>query len=142
MSTLLQLAGMNFDYIVIDSPPVFPVADALVLGAQTDGVVLCVKGAATARELVTRVRDKLLRANVRILGVVLNDLPADPSTSAEYRAYGGYYGEAQSRSAGVSSPSSSGASSASSSGSILSASSANSIAAAAESPAALPEPTA
>jgi capsular exopolysaccharide synthesis family protein len=93
MSTLLQAAAMNFDYIVIDSPPVFPVADALVLGAQTDGVVLCVKGGSTPRELVTRVRDKLARANVRILGVVLNDVPADPTTAAEYRAYGGYYAE-------------------------------------------------
>ena len=95
MSTLLQLAGMNFDYIVIDSPPVFPVADALVLGAQTDGVVLCVKGAATPRELVQRVRDKLLRANVRILGVVLNEVPLDSTTAAEYQAYGGYYDQAR-----------------------------------------------
>jgi Mrp family chromosome partitioning ATPase len=81
-----------------------------------------VKGAATARELVTRVRDKLLRANVRILGVVLNDLPADPSTSAEYRAYGGYYGDAASRSAVSSSPSSAGTAPVSSAGSASSAS--------------------
>ena len=58
MSRFLALAQMNFDYVVLDAPPVLPVADALVLGNQTDGVVLCVKGGETPREQVARVRDR------------------------------------------------------------------------------------
>lgn len=74
MGQLLQLSLLNFDYVVIDSPPVQAVADALILGSRTDGVVICVEGGRTPREHVIRVRDKLQRANVRILGVLINNL--------------------------------------------------------------------
>jgi Mrp family chromosome partitioning ATPase len=77
---------MNFDYVILDAPPVVPVADALVLGNQTDGVVLCVKGGETPRDQVVRVRDKLLRSNTRILGVVINGL------AEEKRGYADPYG--------------------------------------------------
>jgi len=87
MSRFLSLAQMNFDYVVLDAPPVVPVADALVLGNQTDGVVLCVKGGETPRDQVARVRDKLLRSNVRILGVVINALVEEKSGYADPYGY-------------------------------------------------------
>ena len=88
MTSFLEQAAMNFDYVVLDAPPVEPVADALLLGHQTDGVVLCVHGGKTPREHVQRVRDKLLRSNVRILGVLINNL----SDTAGALDYGVYYG--------------------------------------------------
>jgi capsular exopolysaccharide synthesis family protein len=93
MTTFLELARTNFDYVVLDAPPVAPVADPIVLGHQTDGVVLCVKGGETPREQVVRVRDKLLRSNVRILGVVLNALAEEPGLYGA-RYDDGYYAEA------------------------------------------------
>lgn len=90
MSRFLELARMNFDYVVLDAPPVMPVADAILLGYQTDGVVLCVKGGETPRDQVARVRDKLLRSNVRILGVLLNDVVEEGD---RYRRYDYYEGE-------------------------------------------------
>jgi capsular exopolysaccharide synthesis family protein len=90
MSRLLQLAQQHYDYVVIDSPPVQPVADALLIGVQTDGVVLTVKGGKTARDQVARVRDKLQRAGVRILGVLINNLAEDASDYVGRRYY--YYG--------------------------------------------------
>jgi capsular exopolysaccharide synthesis family protein len=94
MSRFLSLAQMNFDYVVLDAPPVMPVADALVLGNQTDGVVLCVKGGETPREQVARVRDKLHRSNVRILGVVINDLVEERHGYADQYGYeDGYPGQ-------------------------------------------------
>jgi Mrp family chromosome partitioning ATPase len=66
---------------------VIPVADALVLGNQTDGVVLCVKGGETPREQVARVRDKLHRSNVRVLGVVINALEEEKSGYADPYGY-------------------------------------------------------
>ncbi|MGH9366409.1 MAG: GumC family protein [Thermoanaerobaculia bacterium] len=94
MSRFLSLAQMNFDYVVLDAPPVIPVADALVLGNQTDGVVLCVKGGETPREQVARVRDKLHRSNVRILGVVINDLVEEKGGYADRYGYeDGYPGQ-------------------------------------------------
>ena len=86
MSKFLDLASMNFDFLVLDGPPVAPVADSLLLGDLTDGAVICVQGGRTPREHVARVRDRLLRSNVRILGVVVNNVE---ETGDEYgRRYG------------------------------------------------------
>jgi capsular exopolysaccharide synthesis family protein len=86
MRALLEFAGMNHDFVVIDAPPLFPVADALVLGPQTDGVVICVRWGHTAREMVARARDLLHRGRVAILGAVLNNV------AESFSAYGGAYG--------------------------------------------------
>jgi capsular exopolysaccharide synthesis family protein len=85
MEQLFQVQKGVFDHVVIDSPPVQAVADALILGNKADGVVLCVKGGATAREAVVRARDRLSRAGARVLGVLINNLPAPAG------GYGGYY---------------------------------------------------
>jgi capsular exopolysaccharide synthesis family protein len=86
MAALLRIAREKFDHIIIDTPPVSPISDALLLGSLADGVVLCVKAGRTPRDLVARVRDDIYRANVRILGVLLNNLEQDGSG-----AYGKYY---------------------------------------------------
>ena len=94
MTRFLELAAMNFDHVVLDAPPVQPVADAILLGHKCDGVVLCVKGGETPRDQVTRSRDKLLRSNVRILGVLITNLTEQPGDNAGKTAYDyGYYGE-------------------------------------------------
>ena len=49
----------------------------LLIGTQTDGAVICVRGGKTTREQVARVRDRLLWSNVRILGVLISNLPGD-----------------------------------------------------------------
>jgi polysaccharide biosynthesis transport protein len=102
MSGFLEMASVNFDYLVLDTPPVAPVADALVLGNQTDGVVLCVQGGKTPRDQVARVRDRLLLSNVRILGVVINNTTEHSRgyEHAEDRYYGdGGYGTGAAREA-------------------------------------------
>lgn len=88
MTSFLEYASKQFDFVVIDSPPVSAVADAIVMGNQVDGVVLGVEGGRTPREIVARVRDKLLRANVRILGVLINNLAEQ---SFDYGYYYHYY---------------------------------------------------
>jgi capsular exopolysaccharide synthesis family protein len=72
MRTLLQFAEMNFDYVLLDSPPLDSVADAMLIGAQTDGVVLCVEGGSTPRDRVRRICNRLRSGNVTILGVLIN----------------------------------------------------------------------
>lgn len=86
MKGFLENAKQNFDYIVIDAPPVGAVADAILLGHIADGTVLCVRGGHTAREHVNRVRDRMLRSDVRILGVLINNLEETASP------YGYHYG--------------------------------------------------
>ena len=90
MTRFLELSRLNFDFVVLDAPPVIPVADAILVGHQTDGVVLCVQGGQTPREQVLRARDKLLRSSVRVLGVLLNNVA---ETADEYQGYDYYAAE-------------------------------------------------
>ena len=92
MKKFLEFVSMNFDYVVLDTPPVSPISDALLLGNLTDGVVLTVKGGKTPREQIIRVRDKLLRANVKILGVLINNLVENAPGYGKYYSYGKEYG--------------------------------------------------
>lgn len=91
MTKFLNFASANFDHVVIDTPPVGAVADAIIIGNQCDGVVLIVKGGATPREQVIRTRDRLRRSNIRILGVLINQLEED---LIGYGKYYSYYGKA------------------------------------------------
>ena len=84
---LLMLAAA-YDFVVVDSPPVLPVTDALVLAREADAVVLVVKGHDTPREMVRRARDQLRQADARVLGLTVNDV--DLGWSDLY-AYGRYY---------------------------------------------------
>jgi succinoglycan biosynthesis transport protein ExoP len=83
MRQFLELAAANFDHVVIDTPPVLATSDVLVFGQHTDGVVLCVRAGVTPRDQVKRVRDKLLRGGIPILGVLLNGRKLD----ADYYEY-------------------------------------------------------
>jgi capsular exopolysaccharide synthesis family protein len=69
---LLSLLQEHYDHIVIDSPPVIHVADALIISPLVDGVVIVVKSGQTPREAVLRSKQALLDVNAKIFGVVLN----------------------------------------------------------------------
>jgi len=77
MVKFLEAARASADYVVVDSPPVNLVADALILSHMADGVALCVQGGVTPREQVLRARDSLRRAGANILGVLINAVPEE-----------------------------------------------------------------
>lgn len=86
MRELLQEAREIYDYVLIDLPPVLPVADALVLGAVVDGVVLVIDSGEVKVDLARDVKKQLQHAGANILGVVLNKV------RSEHHGYGyGYY---------------------------------------------------
>ena len=88
----------EYDFVILDSPPVLPVTDAVVLGRDADGVVLVVKGYDTPRELVRRARDQLLHANIHLLGAVVNNVDMHWGDHYFYsRYYGSYYGPGSNR---------------------------------------------
>ncbi len=84
MRRFLDDAVSRYDFVIVDTPPVLAVADPVVLGNLTGGVILCVHGGKTPRAAVIRARDELRRSNVRILGVLLNALK-DESGDVTYR---------------------------------------------------------
>jgi len=68
---MLQLRE-NYEYVVIDSAPVLPVSDSMVLSKLTDGVVIVANGSATPRQQVKNACARLEYARAKILGLVLN----------------------------------------------------------------------
>lgn len=93
----------RFKFVVIDSPPVMAATDAVILSAQTDGILLVVRSGETPKEAFTRTRDLLAAVKSRLLGVVLNAVDSSaPDYYYSYRyypyAYGYGYGEEVGRS--------------------------------------------
>ena len=92
MRDALEELRDEYDFVILDSPPVLPVTDAVVLGREVDGAVLVVKGHDTPRELLRRARDQLLQANVHLLGAVVNNVDLRWGDQYFYgRYYGSYY---------------------------------------------------
>ena len=93
-TALLGRLSQQFDRIIIDSPPVAAVSDALIIATQVDGAVLVVKAGKTTREAVQRAARSLGDVKARILGAILNDIDMQDSRyGGYYYAYGQYYGE-------------------------------------------------
>ena len=82
MRNFLESVKPAFDWIIIDSPPALPVADASVLGGLVDGVLFVVRANSTPAEASQRACKELRDAH--ILGVILN-------TADEAAGYGSYY---------------------------------------------------
>ena len=82
MSDLVQHAQAIFDVVIIDSPPVLAVTDAILAGKLSDGVLLCFRAGRVQREDAKACRDQLQLAGVRILGTLLNCY--QPATTSRY----------------------------------------------------------
>ena len=94
VATLLAELRGRYQKIIIDTPPVHAVSDALVLSRLSDAVVMVVKADHTRSGLVQLSLSKLVNAHARVVGVVLNDL--DLKNAERYGSYGYYQYYAQS----------------------------------------------
>jgi capsular exopolysaccharide synthesis family protein len=72
MTAFLEDMSSSFHFVILDAPPVLPMADARVLGAKADGVVLVVRAGRTSRNHLKRVCSVLESSGSRVLGAVLN----------------------------------------------------------------------
>ena len=71
MKTLLAEQSKNYDYIIIDGPPVLLVSDAKVLAGLVDATVLVINAAETSRGAAQRTIRELKEVNAKIVGCVL-----------------------------------------------------------------------
>jgi Mrp family chromosome partitioning ATPase len=86
--------------MVIDSPPIVPFADSLILGAEVDGVLMVVQGGKSPQEIVLRSMKLLDDVDAVILGVVLNNTKLQP-LDTYYQTYcQQYYQSAEGKAAG------------------------------------------
>jgi len=90
MQSVMQHLRNCYDFIVVDSPPVLAVTDAVVLARVVDGVVLVMKGHDSPREFIRRARSQLQHTGARLLGVVVNNVDHHWGDLDVYRRYTGY----------------------------------------------------
>jgi len=91
MRVVLERLGAGEDLLIFDSPPLQAVADAAILSSFLDSTILVVDASRGHKRAVRQAREALARADARVLGAVLNRVPAQArSEYADY--YGGVYG--------------------------------------------------
>jgi non-specific protein-tyrosine kinase len=76
MKDLLAELRSRCDIVLIDAPPVLPVADATLLATEADGVLLVARMGKLTRPQLGRALEALSRVHARILGFVANGVPA------------------------------------------------------------------
>ncbi len=82
---LLAKLKSEFDAVIIDSPPVTAVTDALIIAQHVNGVIVIARSDKTPMPALIRSRELLEGVSAPVMGVVLNDMSTDRS------GYGGYY---------------------------------------------------
>ncbi len=89
---LLRRLRAEFEYVLLDSPPLLTVSDSRILSTLTDAVVLVTRAYSTPFDLVRRARGLLYNSGARILGVALNSVSVHKQGTSGYGAYRYGYG--------------------------------------------------
>ena len=74
MPRLLDSLAREADVVLLDCPPVLPMADTLVVGRMAAGAVLVVEARRTPYPLIEQAKNALTRNQTRLLGVILNKM--------------------------------------------------------------------
>lgn len=86
----INTAKDQYDYIIIDTPPINLVSDALVIAPHTDGLVLVVRDGVSPYDAIQRAIDSAQFANITILGAIMNGINSKSVKRYSYRRYGSY----------------------------------------------------
>jgi capsular exopolysaccharide synthesis family protein len=87
MREILEFLKNRYDFIFIDTTPVMPVTDAVVLSSLVDGMIFVVEGQKTPKHLVKTAIGHLGNNQAKILGIVLNRVDIRDSYYREYYQY-------------------------------------------------------
>jgi polysaccharide biosynthesis transport protein len=95
MHDLLMKWREEYDHVIVDSPPVISVTDAVILSVQTDAVLLIIRSGQTTAAHVRRTRNLLQSVKANVLGVVVNaaDLASPDYYYYYYRSKYPYYSD-------------------------------------------------
>ena len=91
LSELINRLRHTYDLVIIDTPPVLPVADALIMGRWADGAVMAARFDASRLPLVERANRQLALAGIPVLGVVVNGVKGQDATYGNYAYSYNYY---------------------------------------------------
>ncbi len=80
MKSTLEKLRSQFDFVLVDAPPILPVADSLLLAPNVDGVILLYEVGRISRAALARAKAQLDSVGARLLGVVLNHVRSEVET--------------------------------------------------------------
>ena len=86
---LLKQLSEEYDYIIIDTPPINPVSDALVIAQKVDAFVLVIRAASTTHDAYKKAVKALAVLGISVDGVIING--ADPRPKGYYKSKYSYY---------------------------------------------------
>jgi len=84
-SLLIQAARAEYDYIIIDTPPMLNLIDGAIIANHCDGAVLVIESGKVSYRVEQKIKKQLEKSGCRILGVILNKVNMESS-----RYYGNY----------------------------------------------------
>lgn len=91
--TLIAYCRQNYDYVLVDTPPLGSVIDSAIVAKEVDGAVLVIESDAVSYHFAQNVKSQLEKSNVKILGTVLNKVSVGGGKYG-YGKYGyGSYGQ-------------------------------------------------
>lgn len=85
---LIQYSKKYYDYIIIDTPPMFNLVDASIIAKYSDGVALVIESGAVSYKLIQKNIAQLEKSNTKFLGAILNKIPIQ--NKSYYGKYGKY----------------------------------------------------
>lgn len=74
LESFINMLKNNYDYIIIDSPPVMAVTEPRILAAKSDATLLVVRAGKARAKVIKRSYEELLEVGANVIGTVLNDL--------------------------------------------------------------------
>jgi succinoglycan biosynthesis transport protein ExoP len=93
LEQLLEWSRDHYDYVLIDTPPVLLVTDALIIASHCDTLLVVVRVGVAQRRALRRIRQDLAKYPGKQTGVVINALPHADTYYGGYGNYRKYYGK-------------------------------------------------
>ena len=95
-SLLIEAARAEYDYIIIDTPPMLNLIDGAIIANHCDGAVLVIESGKVSYRVEQKIKKQLEKSGCRILGVILNNVDMESGRYyGKYKKYGKYEDEHQ-----------------------------------------------
>lgn len=87
---LMKKVRMEYDFVLLDTPPIMTVIDAAVIAKESDGAILVVESGRVSYKAAQKALEQLRKSECKVLGAVLNKV--DIKRDKYYSDYSSYYG--------------------------------------------------